>query len=81
METKARAYSGTRRPDEARQSPATQDGYVRLAAAILGAAAKQARAGDMDALFWLLSDQAEFLADGVGLSWTHVKKWTRAKFN
>ena len=67
--------------DEGRASRACQDGYARLAAAILAKAARQARKGDIDALFWLLSDQAEILADGVGLSWAHVKKWARAKIN
>ena len=64
---------------EGRQSPGNQNSYARLAAAILAKAAREAKKGDMDAIFWLLSDQAEFLADAVGLSWTHVKKWARAK--
>ena len=66
---------------EGRQSPASKNGYTRLAAAILAKATREAKKGDMDALFWLLSEQAEFLADAVGLSWPHVQKWTRAKFN
>ena len=81
METKARAYSATRRPDEALQSPATQDPYARLAAAILAKATRDAKKGDLDALFWLLSEQAEFLAGSVGLSWPHVCKWTRGRFD
>ena len=67
--------------DEGRASRASQDGYARLAAAILLKATKQARKGDLDALFWLLGEQAEILADGVGLSCTHMKKWARAKIN
>jgi hypothetical protein len=62
-----------------RQSPVSQNGYARLAAAILAKAAKEARAGDTDAAGWLLSDQAELLADGIGLSWTHVQAWARAR--
>ena len=79
VETKARAYSATSRPDQARQSPATQDAYARLAAAVLAKATREAKKGDLDALFWLLSEQAEFLADSVGLSWPHVQKWVREK--
>jgi hypothetical protein len=65
--------------DEGQTSPASQSGYVRLAAAILGQAAKEARAGDLDAGAWLLSEQAELLADGIGLSWPHVQRWARAR--
>jgi hypothetical protein len=60
---------------EGQASPASQSGYVRLAAAILGQAAKEAKAGDLDAAQWLLSGDAEILADGIGLSWPHVQKW------
>jgi len=60
---------------EERQSPASQSGYVRLAAAILAKAAREAKAGDLDALQWLQGEQAEILADGIGLSVTHVKRW------
>ena len=81
MATNARAFSGTRRPDEALQSPARRNGYAKLAAVILAKAAKDAKRGDVDATFWLLSEQAEILADGIGLSITHVKKWARAKIN
>ncbi len=77
--TKARANSGTRRPDEASQSPASKNAYTRLAAAVLAKATREARAGNLDATFWLLSEQAEFLADSVGLSWPHVQKWVREK--
>ena len=66
---------------EGRQSQGSQNSYARLAAAILAKATRDAKKGDIDALFWLLSEQAEFLADAVGLSWPHVCKWTRAKFN
>ena len=65
--------------DEGRASPASQNGYARLAAAILARAAKEAKAGDLDALFWLLSEQAEILSNGIGLSWPHVQKWARAR--
>ncbi|MBT4946228.1 MAG: hypothetical protein HON27_08670 [Candidatus Marinimicrobia bacterium] len=60
-----------------RRSPATKDPYKRLAAAILAQAAKEARAGDQDAASWLLSEQAEILAGGVGLSFVHVRRWAR----
>ena len=79
--TNARKNSATRRPDEASQSPASKNAYTRLAAAVLAKAAREARAGNLDATFWLLSEQAEFLADGVGLSWPHVQKWARAKID
>ena len=79
METKARANSGTRLPDQACQSPASKNAYARLAAAVLAKATRDAKKGDLDALFWLLTEQAEFLADSVGLSWTHVQRWTREK--
>ncbi len=65
---------------EGRQSPASQNGYARLAAAILARAAKQAKKGDMDALFWLLTEQAEFIAEEIGLSYTHVLRKTREFF-
>ena len=65
--------------DEGHASPENQNGYARLAAAILAKAAKEAKAGDLDAISWLLTEQAEILADGIGLSWPHVKKWARAK--
>ncbi len=58
-----------------RPSPATKNGYVRLAAGILAHAAKEARAGDLEALHWLLTEQAELLAGGVGLSYAHVRRW------
>ena len=64
---------------EGQASPATQDPYSRLAAGILAHAAKEARAGDPDAVIWLQGDQAELLADGIGLSWPHVKRWARAR--
>ena len=79
METKARANSGTRRPDEARQSPARQNGYAKLAAAVLARATRDAESGDLDATFWLLTEQAEILSNGIGLSITHVQKWAREK--
>jgi hypothetical protein len=80
METNARTYSASRRPDDrGKISAANRDPYSRLAAAILGQAAKEARAGDQDAAIWLLSEQAEFLAGAVGLSWTHVQKWARPR--
>ncbi len=81
MATNARAFSGTRRPDEALQSPARRNGYAKLAAAILARAAKDAKRGDIDATFWLLTEQAEILSNGIGLSITHVQKWARAKFD
>jgi len=64
---------------EDRVSPGSQNGYIRLAAAILAAAAKAAKEGDLDAVQWLLSGDAEILADGIGLSWPHVQKWARAR--
>lgn len=80
METNARANSGTSRPDERGTiSPGSGDPFKRLAAAILAKAAKEAKAGDLDALFWLLSEQAEILSNGIGLSWPHVQKWARAR--
>ena len=66
---------------EGRASRASQDGYARLAAAILAKATREAKKGDLDALFWLLGNQAEILSNGIGLSWTHVQKWARAKIN
>ena len=62
-----------------RQSPGSLDPWKRLAAAILTTAAKEARAGDPDAAIWLLSEQAELLAVGIGLSFVHVKRWARAR--
>ena len=62
---------------EGQASPATQDPYSRLAAGILAHAAKEARAGDPDAITWLLSEQAEFLAGAVGLSFVHVERWAK----
>ena len=62
-----------------RQSPGSQSGYARLAAAILAKATKEAQKNDLDALFWLLSEQAEYLAFEIGLSYTHVKKWARER--
>lgn len=80
METKGRQFAATKRPSNtAKQSPANSDPYRRLAAGILAQAAKEARAGDPDAVIWLLSEQAEFLADGIGLSFVHVKRWARAR--
>ena len=60
---------------EGQASPATQDPYRRLAAGILAHAAKEARAGDPDAVIWLLSEQAQFLTEAVEISYTHVQKW------
>jgi hypothetical protein len=60
-----------------RPSQATRDPYKRLAAGILANGATAARAGDIDAANWLLSEQAEFLADAVGLSFPHVQRWVR----
>ena len=56
-------------------SAGSRDPWRHLAAAILAQAAKDAKAGDIDALIWLSSPAAEFLADEVGLSYTHVQKW------
>jgi hypothetical protein len=75
METKSRAYSATRQPGQAGSSPGVKSPYSRLAAGILAQAAKDAKAGDTGAALWLLSEQAEFLAGAVGLSWVHVKRW------
>ena len=66
--------------NEGHASPASQSGYARLAAAIMAKAAKEARAGDQDALFWLLTPQAEFIAEEIGLSYTHVLRKTREFF-
>ena len=72
----------TKRPsDTGQQSPGSCEPYRRLAAAVLGQAAKEARAGDPDAAIWLLSEQAELLAGGIGLSFAHVKAWARARAN
>jgi hypothetical protein len=62
-----------------RPSPGIRSGYARLAAAILASAAKEAREGDQDAVSWLLSEQAELLSEGIGLSWPHVQAWARAR--
>jgi len=75
METKSRAYSATRQPGQEKISGGSRDPYRRLAAGVLAQAAKDAKAGDTDAALWLLSEQAEFLAGAVGLSWVHVKRW------
>ena len=64
---------------EENQSPGLQDPYRRIAAAILAKATKEAQKNDLDALFWLLSEQAEYLAFEIGLSYTHVKKWARER--
>ena len=56
-------------------SPATRDPYRRLAAGILAQAAKEAKAGDIDAAQWLQTGLAELFCDGVGLSFPHVKRW------
>ena len=64
---------------EENQSPGRQDPYRRLAAAILAKATKEAQENDLDALFWLLSEQAELLAFEIGLSYRHVKRWARAR--
>ena len=58
-----------------RPSPGIRDPYRRLAAGILAQAAKEAKAGDIDAAQWLQTGQAEFFCEGVGLSFPHVKKW------
>jgi len=58
-------------------SPATRDPYRRLAAGILANGATAAKAGDTGAAQWLLSEQAQFLSDAVGLSYTHVQRWAR----
>ena len=63
--------------DGGRISPGHLNGYTRLAAGILAQAAKDAQAGHGDAATWLLSEQAEFLAGAVGLSYTHVQRWAR----
>ena len=55
-------------------SRAVTDPYVRLAAGILANGAQAARAGDREAVIWLLSDQAELYADAVGLSFPHIQK-------
>jgi hypothetical protein len=65
----------TNRPAAERLSAGRSDPYRRLAAGILVQAAKDAKAGDTGAALWLLSEQAEFLAGAVGLSWVHVKRW------
>ena len=62
-----------------RTSPGIRDPYKRLAAGILANGAKAAKAGDLDAAQWLLSEKAEFLAGEVGLSWSHVQRWARAR--
>ena len=67
--------------DEGHASPASQNGYIRLAAAILANAANAAKAGDLDAAQWLLSGDAEILADGIGLSWPHVQRWARLQLS
>ena len=64
---------------EGQASPATQDPYRRLAAGILAHAAKEARAGDPDAVIWLLSEQAQFLTEAVEISYTHVQSWARER--
>ena len=64
---------------EGQASPATQDPYRRLAAAILANGAKAAQAGDPDAVIWLLSKQAQFLTEAVEISYTHVQSWARAR--
>ena len=56
-------------------SPAASDPWKRLAAAILARAAKDARAGNREAAIWLLSEPAELLTAGIGLSVSHVKRW------
>lgn len=56
-------------------SPGIRDPYTRLAAGILANGASAAKAGDQGAAQWLLSEQAEFLADSIGLSHPHVRKW------
>jgi hypothetical protein len=58
-------------------SPGLKDPYKRLAAGILANGATAAEKGDQDAAQWLLTEQAQFLAEAVGLSWTHVQRWAR----
>ena len=70
------AIQATSRPINGDElSPASLDPYKRLAAGILAQAAKEAKAGELAAAYWLLSEQAEFLAGAVGLSWPHVQRW------
>ena len=68
------ATSKTGQPET---SPGRADPYRRLAAAVLVQGAKEARDGDIDAAQWLLSEQAEFYAGAVGLSFPHVQKWAQ----
>lgn len=63
--------------DGGRKSPGHLNGYTRLAAGILAQAARDAKRGDIDAAIWLQSEQAEFLAGAVGLSFAHVQRWAR----
>jgi len=58
---------------------ATRNGYARLAAAVLLQAAKQARDGNQRAAHWLMSEQAAFLAECIGISSAHVRRWTLPK--
>ena len=72
-------WVATSRPAADTRSAGKRDPYIALAAAILAQAAKDAKAGDIDAAAWLLTEQAEFLAGAVGLSWTHVQRWAQSK--
>ncbi len=68
-----RSYKNQRRieqdyHDNPQASPATLDGYLHLAAAILQAAVCDARAGSLEAILWLADVQAEAYADALGLS-------------
>lgn len=50
-----------------RPSPGRLDNYVRLAAAIMARAAKEAQRGDYGAAAWLQGDTAGMFADALGL--------------
>ena len=68
----------TKYRDEVKASPASQSGYAKLAAGILAHAAKEAKKGDQAAAQWLQTEQAEFLAGAIGLSFVHVKRWVHS---
>lgn len=65
------------RPDP-KPSPAATSPYVRLAAAVLVKAAEEARAGDMGAVDWLLSDGGYLFAYCVGIDYRAIVTWAMA---
>jgi hypothetical protein len=72
--------------DDREASPGQLDAWIRLAAAILAAAARDAQAGDLTAARWLLEPAglAEMTADLLDLDYEEMcrqaRQWEQAAF-